>query len=70
MIRTETAWQTAMVSAVLVWGGEREDEEDGGRERRNLVQGLREEKVGRASYMNAAATNLALLLWILVISCR
>ena len=59
-----------MVSVVLVWGGEREDEEDGGREGRNLVQGLREEKAGRASYMNAAATNLALLLWILVISCR
>jgi len=60
-----------MVRAVLVWGVEREDEEDGRREGRNLVPGLREEeKAGRASYMNAAATNLALLLWVLVILCR
>lgn len=31
-ISTETAWQTAMVSAVLVWGEGKEGEEDGGRE--------------------------------------
>lgn len=29
-ISTETAWQTATVSAVLVWGEGREGEEDGG----------------------------------------